>query len=372
MHSGKRKWTVEEDDVLRAEFGKTKTSELAVKLCRTVMAIGSRSNHLGIRVQFQWTPEDDAFVTINYGRIDTYEIAKYLNRSHQSVNSRAFLLGVKCDSYWSKEEDDLLRSLYLSGESQSCISKKLNRTIGSIHSRTRFLGIRHIRLSHMFNRSYFHRVTDESAYWAGFIAADGNITPNISLNIKLAILDYDHLEKFRKCVKYDSPVKIQRVPVVTMIDKKFVTLGEMRNVGFLSLCSQEIVRDLDEIYNITPKKSLTLVPPRLECIRHRLSFIVGLIDGDGCIYIKKPLNLLCIQCGGTLSMMEWVKSTISSIVSSGRSHISQSGPIYTYTISGKRAVEFSNIVSSFCIPKLERKWSIAEEYVKKCIIAASI
>jgi len=59
------------------------------------------------------------------------------------------------------------------------------------------------------NENTFDSISDESAYWLGFIWGDGSVNDR-SLRIKLAIKDIDHLKKFKTFLK--SSHKIQHYP----------------------------------------------------------------------------------------------------------------------------------------------------------------
>lgn len=113
----------------------------------------------------------------------------------------------------------------------------------------------------------FSKLTEESAYWAGFIAADGYISDNNDLQIVLNYDDTDHLEKFRKCVGSNHKI--------TSNTSKYYR----SSFGFKN---DEIVSNLRHKFNITPRKSLKYQLPNLPSIYMR-HFIRGYFDGDGCI-----------------------------------------------------------------------------------------
>lgn len=118
----------------------------------------------------------------------------------------------------------------------------------------------------IYNETAFSLYTPESAYWAGFIAADGCITGG-TLKVCLNYDDINHLEKFKTYV--DSTHKISY-----NIEKYY-----RAEIGFKN---DRILEDLELNYNITPRKSLTYEMPILpeKVLKH---FIRGYFDGDGCI-----------------------------------------------------------------------------------------
>lgn len=120
------------------------------------------------------------------------------------------------------------------------------------------------RRTNQINEDVFDVITEESAYWIGFLLADGNVyhPPKRSkqLNLGLAEKDWEHLEKFKQFVGSNK------------------SLYYNKNGVFISIYSNRIVEKLAE-YGIVPRKSkIAKVPDSLRNNRH---FWRGLIDGDG-------------------------------------------------------------------------------------------
>lgn len=122
-----------------------------------------------------------------------------------------------------------------------------------------------------YNREYFKVIdTEDKAYWAGFIAADGNVRRDLNkMRIELNIKDIHHLEKFRENLNGNMPIR---------------ECERYKNHScYIEVNSVQICKDLNKI-GITPNKSLTLdidfsqIPNEL--IHH---FIRGYFDGDGSI-----------------------------------------------------------------------------------------
>ena len=142
-----------------------------------------------------------------------------------------------------------------------------------------------------YNKQFFNSIdTEEKAYWAGFIAADGNIRKDfLKMRIELNIQDYDHLEKFRKSIAGNNPIKESVRP--------------NNHSCYIDINCKEMCLALNDL-GITPKKSLTLdinikkIPKDLR--RH---FIRGYFDGDGSLNNYKRENH---------NYLEWELSFISS------------------------------------------------------------
>lgn len=121
------------------------------------------------------------------------------------------------------------------------------------------------------NHNAFSEYTPESAYWAGFLAADGNLRVSHSgckqIRIYLKKSDSIHLEKFKKFLQSEHKVSLS--PSYDRCSFEFT--------------SEKIFDDLTRLYNITPTKSFTLKPPTglpENLIRH---YVRGVFDGDGTV-----------------------------------------------------------------------------------------
>lgn len=122
----------------------------------------------------------------------------------------------------------------------------------------------------------FSEITEESAYWAGFLLADGTVeyksqaTPKISC--RLAAKDISHVMKLRTFL--GSTKKLLVNDATNQTKKKYPS-------AFTSVSSLKIAQDLYR-YGITPNKTRTAEPTDL--VKTNKHFWRGVIDGDG--YLK--------------------------------------------------------------------------------------
>jgi hypothetical protein len=107
----------------------------------------------------------------------------------------------------------------------------------------------------------FDTVTEESAYWSGFLMSDGNIsygkTGNARIALALAKVDYSHLEKFRDFLKCTNPIG----------QKKKKYLGTIVIQYYLRFTSKHIAEILIA-HGIIPRKSLVARVIGLDNDRH--------------------------------------------------------------------------------------------------------
>ena len=162
--------------------------------------------------------------------------------------------------------------LYTSGKTSAEIAAVLPISTGSVFNILKKYGVKsrgmglHIR-SNFFDQGCFSSLNEESAYWLGFVFADGCMrNDNYSLTISLSSKDKPHLEKFAKFLGGRTLVRDISV--------------KQHKCCRLSVGSKQMFNDLLK-YGCTPKKSLTLKWPDIpdEYLWH---FLRGYFDGDGC------------------------------------------------------------------------------------------
>lgn len=122
---------------------------------------------------------------------------------------------------WSDNEFKIIKDNY--GKlSYKNIQKLLpNRTIYQIRNKANYekLCSNNNLRKYSINKEYFKYINEENCYWAGFIAADGNISRDMrKLSIKLSIKDKELLENFIKDIEYTNEIKYYGKYVSTTIN----------------------------------------------------------------------------------------------------------------------------------------------------------
>ena len=163
-----------------------------------------------------------------------------------------------------------------------------------------------------FDYDFFKQETEQTYYWAGFIAADGCIysrNNSDTLKIRLAIKDYNHLEKFKNHIKATNPI-------FKFSHHKYPSCE-------ISLTSKILKIHLKK-FNIENRKSLSYSFPKYlnnDLLNH---FMRGYFDGDGSWYYSKnniPQRYFSIR--GTESFLIKYKEILfeNLLISSKYSHI---------------------------------------------------
>lgn len=118
------------------------------------------------------------------------------------------------------------------------------------------------------NEYAFDEYSEESCYWAGFLAADGCVDSKNRIRVMLNYDDYNHLNKLRTFIQSTHTISVNT-------DKYY-------------RCSFEVtsphIRDMLDInFNIVPNKTDKLKFPSHIPSKYLLHYIRGYFDGDGSI-----------------------------------------------------------------------------------------
>lgn len=177
--------------------------------------------------------------------------------------------------------------------------------------------------------SCFDVYTPESCYWAGLLAADGCVFQRKDQNSRGMILsltnDKPSIEGLRKFLKYDGSISCRR-----------------NNLNTLNIVSSELFDILGKRFNIVPRKTLIYTPPANMPHSLRKYFIIGYIDGDGCITYATTntgRKQFCLMITGTYEMCSWVREYFGSNVKLHQRHPERGVNNYTLSISGNVQLE---------------------------------
>ena len=258
---------------------------------------------------------------------------------------------------WTREEDSILLQKYgdvpirlLGIDRDPSVIVKRAKKLGIVWNTTNLRRISRKKLS--CNEKYFSILTPQSAYWAGFIAADGCVVKrDRALVLVSKLSDKHHLEKFAKNIEFTGFVHENQS-------------GSYKPAIYARLAIYDVpgmLDDLKNIYNIVPRKTTILIPPNLMNFEHQLAYLAGFIDGDGSIYMSSQSGQVLISIGGREVMMLWFKSVVDRIVGfdTGSKVRSVKGHDWfcEYKISTKNTHTIASLVRGLDIPLLERKWN---------------
>lgn len=217
------------------------------------------------------------------------------------------------------------------------------------------------------NEDIFSKIdTAEKAYWLGFIAADGNVRTNpypneklikkpgnYMLRIKLKYADKNHLEKFRRFLGSDVPIK-GHWDTTAYGRHKFATIIIGR---------KKIVEDLGN-WGIIENKTFQLNFPNI-FKKYYSDFIRGYFDGDGSLYSssgKGKKQLKFEICSGTKSFLEKLQQILISKLKLNKTKLmKRMGTNYRFSYGGNvQVLKIFNYLLQNSSVKLERKYKLLE------------
>lgn len=294
-----------------------------------------------------WTKKDDDYMKAHYGLLKNDLIAHKLNRTIMAIRRRARILKITRPNLWTIQNIKILIKLY----GKIPVSKILELyewPIGrsAIKNKAQSLGLDGRRLEMVslskripLNDDYFSILTKENCYFGGFLAADGCIDKNNN-RIYWGSIDFEPLNVFRRAIKYQGDIK------------------KIKRYYTIAFSSSQIKSDLKKYFNLVPRKSLILKPPTDLKQSHALSFIIGYIDGDGCIHKNKEQKIEMSMLG-TKKMLKWIKQHFEKILGYkiiNRVRLIKGKKYYCFKVTGKKAVEIGRYLKRINVPKLKRKW----------------
>lgn len=231
----------------------------------------------------KWTNEEIEYLKANYPTNESQGCIELLkNHTLKSISAKARRIGLKSNKFnsWSKEEDKLLIDAWKFDSMKQLLSKFPNRTYDSILQRaTKFLKVKsEVNRLRKGSFKFLDNLNPKSCYWWGFIIADGHLSIKNGLYIGISINDKDHIEilanHINKNLYYRKTInsfnnKISEMCILNMGDKNFAEKWL-------------------KILNINSPKTYT--PPDLSIFLNKenlIYFLIGFIDGDGCIWKSK-------------------------------------------------------------------------------------
>jgi hypothetical protein len=305
----------------------------------------------------RWTEEEKNFIRKQYTGKNARNLSEILGRSTSSIYHFVSSNKLAVETPWSPTEDlILLNNPDLTAKQLVAL---LDRSRVGIKHRRKALGMRFERRGnkkYSLNHSYFAKPNLENSYWAGFIAADGNICKTTPmLRIGLSIRDEEHLYQFKKNLDFTGPV--------IRVDRKSGYEGQPTCI--IHIYSRQIKTDLYNVFGIIPNKTFTLKPPSLNDIDLLDSYIIGYIDGDGSIF--KSNGYLHLSITGNQYMLEMIRHRFDSLCLPRKglpAKLHKSRGVFGYSVGGYRADFIYHHFLQMHTPKLSRKWNHLIEGVR--------
>lgn len=243
--------------------------------------------------------------------------------------------------------------MYEDGMSCSKIGKEYDVSEVAIRGilKRRGVQLRSNRDSHRkiaLDETCFDEITEASAYWIGFLMADGCINQrgadSFTITLRLHKKDLAHVEKFKDFLETDAKILI--------VKEKYVQL---------SIKSTALANRLSE-FNIVPRKSHIAFAP--ESLKNNVHFWRGVVDGDGSIgkyWIKRCEKYVThFRVVGSKDLLMQLKQFViaSNILSSA--NVIPHKSIFEYHLTEKPAIQTIHLIYNNSSVYLDRKFNAAQ------------
>lgn len=199
----------------------------------------------------------------------------------------------------TEEGKNFLIEEYSSGLSKAKVAKEMGVSEETITRWMKENNIESRRRKYPINEQYFDIIdSPEKAYWLGFLSADGYIHKRRGeLQFELQEKDKLQVEKFRDAIGSKAPI----LEIRTGEEKQFL------HYRFSVKCRKMV--DTLEKYGIVQNKSLIFYPKNIPP-QFMGYWIVGYMDGDGCVYNAKGRLRICFT--GTQKTLQIIKDYFNS------------------------------------------------------------
>lgn len=247
--------------------------------------------------------------------------------------------------------------VYTSGISSKNIAKKFGIDPATVrnHLKRQNQKIRKQGTQYVFNQNYFQQIdSEEKAYWLGFLLADGCVIQN-RLCLELCIKDILHLEKFKKAIQANHPIKKSRKNCARIEVSSSILLCECEQFGLIN------------------KKTKTCKFPQIphnferHCMR-------GIFEGDGWFVRRNPTKTRRAYwemgfSSGSKEMISFIHSWCKNQIGKECGYLiernRENGSVYQLTFGGNKIVnKLVTIIYDESTIYLERKF---QQY-KNCLL----
>jgi hypothetical protein len=318
----------------------------------------------------KWNEGCTEFLEKNGGTMSVADMASHLGVTPPTVRAHLYEAGIWVKRphnrvSWSAEDVALMRELHSDGVDRTELPKHFpNRTERSVSVMASRLGLigETQKKSLAMDHDFFRNPTAQSSYWAGFIAADGCITRDgKAVTVKISQNDQHHLELLAQKVNFMGKIR-SGASDARIINGVYT---EPSPYTQMTVSSKNWVRDLQFNFSVTPRKSLTLKPPNIAVLDHKLAFLAGYIDGNGSISAQttKDRNYTTLTVYGTREVVDWAKASLGEFYTPQgvtlRSSVRHQGSglkMWLYSISGKNLTLLKRHIQGMGIPTMSRKW----------------
>ncbi len=210
-----------------------------------------------------------------------------------------------------------------------------------------------VKRKYPINEQMFDKINNKSAYWLGFLYADGNCTTENRIRLQLSLKDKDVLNKFRNFMQSNTrPIKLK--------DNNGYPACHF---GFRSWRVHNRVK----VYELTQRKEKRhRLHPDLLQKGIRQHFIRGYFDGDGSFYVDKRGYLFAEITGYKPVIRDIKNCLVSDGIISEKKKIVKNGPtVVRLRLSASEAVLLGKYLYKDAFYFADRKHTIYKNHVER-------
>jgi len=203
--------------------------------------------------------------------------------------------------------------------------------------------------SYPINSHCFDEINDDSAYWLGFLMADGsNCKRNRGFYLTVAEKDSAQLDKIKEFTGYQGPVYHREVKSGYTVGVKYCTI----RIG------NPIVSAAISKWGIVPKKTF-VAKAHSDLVLNR-HFWRGVIDGDG--HISRADKCVTVNLCGSLYLVNQFSDFVEHLTGE-KVEVKPHKSIFILTLNGNKARRILRELYIGCKYFLDRKMALAQHHL---------
>lgn len=289
----------------------------------------------------------------------TQRAALFLTYTPDTEPTICAYMSASKDRQWAPEEDQLLRTLI---EARHFFREMVpffpKRTQMAIESRARDKGLHSGRPAKKYtkNEAFWEIPNPLNSYYSGLMAADGCLVRGTAsaLMWKCSGDDVEYVTRFIASCGYTGPIQHASIdhPVKGVVRYPYVRINSC----------QKWHADMERNFSLTPQKTRRLAPPSLTSDLLLCCYLIGYIDGDGCIYPNRSSFAQVNFTSASLAIIEWVKrftdKHFNTQVQVRERNIQtpDHGRFHHFSVQGLSAGLMIDFLRRIDVPRFARKW----------------
>lgn len=278
---------------------------------------------------------------------------------------------VKHREFWSEEEILVLKTEAEKGTAFDKITAMLpKRNYDTVVKYASNHNMRNFRTDgkrqYTSDGKFWNAPNPINSYWAGFMAADGNVTldnKSLTLSITLQNNDEETLKNFLRCSSSDYPIRTFKLKNSKLKSEKLYSQVCIRSLDWFD---SELMKD----FGVVPRKTKVLKAPNIsdELFEY---YMAGFIDGDGG-YCVSDGQLMIQVCGFVPDILEKIRDFSLRFKQKARRKTRKvtfrsntHNGIYKISIKGYPAAHMAHHLMSLPCHHLERKYLYVKDFLDR-------